>query len=148
MKRVRKLAISLILIFVVAVNSGCVAIFAAGVVTGAGQYVNYTLNSIANQTFMGDLQHVTSVSINVLKEMKIKIRTVERYEDGTRIFAATKNLNIRISMDPISVNTTRVSIDVSKYTVLRDKATASAIILQIDTFLTNDNQRLARRTIQ
>ena len=145
--RVRKLAISLILILMVAVNSGCVAIFAAGVVTGAGQYVKYALDSIANQTFMGDLQQVTSVSINVLKEMKIKIRNVERYDEGTRIFAATKNLDIRISLAPISANTTRVSIDVSRYTVLRDKATASAIIMQINTFLTNDNQSLARRTI-
>lgn len=143
----RKLAISLMLIFMVVVNSGCVAIFTAGVVTGAGQYVKYTLDSIANQTFMGDLQHVTSVSINVLKEMKMKIRNVERYKEGTRIIAATKNLNIRVSLNPISVNTTRVSIDVSKYAVLRDKATASAIIFQINTLLTNDNQSLARRTI-
>ena len=79
--------------------------------------------------------------------MKIKIRTVEQREEGTRIFAATKNLDIRISLNPISVNTTRVAIDVSKYTVLRDKATASAIIWQINTLLTNDDERLARRTI-
>ena len=143
----RKLIISLILLSATAVNTGCVGLFAAGVVTGAGQYIKYTMDCVASRTFMGDLQYVTSASIDALKEMKIQIDTVERYEEGTRIFADTKNLRVRVSLDPISDNTTKVSIDVSKYTVLKDKATASAIISQINIFLTETDRSLATRDI-
>ncbi|HIJ56232.1 MAG TPA: DUF3568 family protein [Deltaproteobacteria bacterium] len=143
----RKLAISLILLSVTAVNTGCVGIFAAGVVTGAGHYIKYSMDCVASRTFMGDLQYVTSASIDVLKEMKIKIDTVERHEEGAQIFAETKNLRIRVTLDPISDNTTKVSIDVSKYTVLKDKATASAIISRINIFLTETDRSLAKRNI-
>ncbi len=143
----RKFFISLILLSATAVNTGCVGIFAAGVVTGAGQYIKYSMDCVASRTFMGDLQYVTSASIDALKEMKIQIDTVEWYKESTRIFAETKDLRIRVSLDPISDNTTKVSIDVSKYTVLKDKATASAIISQINIFLTKTNTRLAKRDI-
>lgn len=143
----RKLVISLILLSATAVNTGCVGIFAAGVVTGAGQYIKYSIDCVASRTFMGDLQYVTSASIDALKEMKIQIDTVERYEEGTRISAETKNLRIRVSLDPISDNTTKVSIDASKYTVLKDKATASAIISQINIFLTETYKSLAKRDV-
>ena len=145
--QMRKLLISLILLSATAVNTGCVGLFAAGVVTGAGQYLQYSMNCIASRTFMGDLQFVTSASVDALKEMKIQINTVERYEEGTRIFAETKNLHIRVSLYPISDNTTKVSIDASKYTVLKDKATASAIISQINIFLTETERSLAKRDI-
>ncbi len=91
-----------------------------------------------------NLQHVTSASITVLKEMKIKIDAVDRYEEGARILAETKNLSIQISLDPISDNTTKVSINVSKFAVLKDKATASAIISQINTFLSHDKLAAAQ----
>jgi len=143
----RKLIIGLILLSATAVNTGCVGLFAVGVVTGAGHYIKYSMDGVASRTFMGDLQYVTSASIDVLKEMKIQIGTVEQYEEGTRIFAETKNLRIRVSLDPISDNTTKVSIDASKYTVLKDKATASAIISQINIFLTETDRSLAKRDI-
>ena len=73
MVRMRKFIISLILLSAIAVNTGCVAIFAAGVVTGAGQYIKYSMDSVASRTFMGDLKYVTSASIDALKEMKIQI---------------------------------------------------------------------------
>jgi hypothetical protein len=79
--------------------------------------------------------------------MKIQIDAVERYDEGARIFAEAKDLRIRVSLNPISDNTTKVSIDVSKYTVLKDKATASAIISQINIFLTKTDTRLAKRDI-
>jgi uncharacterized protein YdbL (DUF1318 family) len=40
-----------------------------------------------------------------------------------------------------------VSIDASKYTVLKDKATASAIISQINIFLTETYKSLAKRDV-
>ena len=79
MMRMRKFFISLILLSATAVNTGCVGIFAVGVVTGAGQYIKYSIDCVASHTFMGDLQHVTSASIDALKEMKIQIDTVEQY---------------------------------------------------------------------
>ena len=141
----RKTILILILLSALAINTGCVAIFAAGVVTGAGQYLKYSMDCVASRTFIGDLQHMTSSTIGVLKEMKIKIDTVAQHGEGTRILAETKKLSVRVSLDPISDNTTKVSIDVSKYSVLKDKATASAIISQLDLLLTKTNTRLAKK---
>ena len=70
--------------------------------------------------------------------MKIKIDAVDRYEEGARILAETQNLRIQISLDPISDNTTKVSINVPEFAVLKDKATVSAIISQINTSSSHD----------
>jgi len=78
MIRVQKIFISLMLFGVLIVNNGCVAILAAGAITGATQYVKYTVDSTAKRTFFGNLNHLTLASIDVLKKMKITIDTVKK----------------------------------------------------------------------
>jgi len=54
-------------------------------------------------------------------------------------------LKIKISIQPITGNTTKVSVDAFKYTVLRDKATADEIITQIDAALADQRVLLGKR---
>ena len=42
----RKFVMNLILLSAIAVNTGCVGIFAAGVLTGAGQYIKYSMHCL------------------------------------------------------------------------------------------------------
>ena len=143
--RVQKIFISLMLFGVLIVNNGCVAILAAGAITGATQYVKYTVDSTANRTFFGNLNHVTRASIDVLKKMGITIDTVKKQETGAKIQAVANDLKIKISILPITDNTTKVSIDALKYAVLRDKATADEIITQIDVALADQHVLLGKR---
>ena len=143
--RVQKIFISLMLFGVLIVNNGCVTILAAGAIMGATQYVKYTVDSTANRTFFGNLNHVTLSSIDVLKKMGITIGTVKKQETGAKIQAVANDLKIKISIHPITDNTTKVSIDALKYAVLRDKATADEIITQIDVALTDQHVLLGKR---
>lgn len=145
MIRVQKIIISLMLFGVLIVNNGCVAILAAGAIAGASQYVKYTVDSTAKRTFFGNLNHVTLASIDVLKKMKITIDTVKKQEAGAKIQAVANDLKIKIFIQPITDNTTKVSIDAFKYAVLRDRATADEIITQIDVALTDQRVLLGKR---
>jgi uncharacterized protein DUF3568 len=145
MMRVRNIFFSLMLFGIVVVNSGCVTILAAGAITGATQYVKYTVDSTAKRTFSENLNHVMRASIDVLKKMNITIDTVKKKESGAKIQAVANDLKIKISIHPITDNTTKVSIDALKYAVLRDKATADEIITQIDVALTDQRVLLGKR---
>ncbi len=145
--QVRKILIFLMILAVSVVQYGCVAILAAGAITGATQYVKYNVDNIANRTFSENLHHVTQVSLDVLKNMMIHIDTVKKQEAGAKIQAHANDLAISITLHPITQNTTKVSIDASKYTVLKDKATADEIISQIDLALTDQRVLLGKRVL-
>jgi len=143
--RVRKIFISLMLLGVLVLNNGCVTILAAGAITGAAQYVKYTVDSTAKKTFIGNLNRVTLASIKVLKKMRITINTVKKHETSAKIQAVANDLKIKISIHPITDITTKVSIDALKYAVLRDRATAAEIIAQIDAALADQPVLLGKR---
>lgn len=143
----RKILIFLVLLGISSINYGCVAILAAGAITGATQYVKYTVDNIANRTFSGNLDHVTMASLDVLKKMRIQVDTVKTHQEGAKIQAFAHDLSIRISLYPITDNTTKVSVDASKFAVLKDKATAEEIISQIDVTLTDQRVLLGKRVL-
>ena len=145
--QVRRILIFLMLLGIAVFNSGCVAILAAGAITGVTQYVKYSVDNVSNRTFSGTLHHVTQASLDVLKKMQIQIDTVKKQEEGAKIQAYTNDLSIRISLYPITDNTTKVSIDASKYAVVKDKATADEIISQIDVTLMDQRVLLGKRVL-
>ncbi len=143
----RRVLIFLMLLGIAVFNSGCVAILAAGAFTGVTQYVHYSVDNVSNRTFSGTLHHVTQASLDVLKKMQIQIDTVKKQEQGAKIQAYTNDLSIRISLYPITDNTTKVSIDASRYAVVKDKATADEIISQIDDTLMDQRVLLGKRVL-
>ena len=147
MMRVRRICIFLMLVGIPLANCGCVAILAAGAITGATQYVKYTVDNIANRTFPGNLDHVTMASLDVLKNMRIQVDTVKTHQEGAKIHAYANDLSIQISLYPITDNITKVSVDASKFAVLKDKATADEIISQIDVTLTDQRVLLGKRVL-
>ena len=147
MMPLQRFLICLILFLSLWFNYGCAAIFAAGAITGVGQYIKYAMDSIANRTFIGNLNYVTEASINVLKKMKIQINTVKKHEEGAKIHAYANDLTIKIYLQPITNNTTKVTIDASKYSMIKDKATAQEIISQIDLVLSDQTVLLGKRKL-
>lgn len=145
--QVRKISLLLTLLAVSILNHGCVAILAAGAVTGATQYVKYAVDNISNRTFSGNLDHVTQACLDVLKKMKIAVNIVKTDKEGAKIHASAHDLSIRISLYSITDNATKVSIDASKFALLKDKATADEIISQIDVTLTDQRVLLGKRIL-
>ena len=130
--RLRRIFLSLMVICFFSVNYGCFTIFAAGAIAGVGHYMKYTMDNIAQRTFVADLYQVTLTTLDVLKRLRIKVNTVEKGDDGASIYASANNLTIKIYLLPISDITTKVTVDAVKLTVLKDRATADEIISQID----------------
>jgi hypothetical protein len=67
--------------------------------------------------------------------MDINIIDDRKSEDGRTITAATKELDIVISLEEVTTKTTQVKVDARKSVVLKDKATAAEIINQVGKFL-------------
>ena len=147
MMQVRKFCIYLALLCSLTVNYGCLALIAAGVLTGAGEYVKYTLNSIAHHTYARDLHHITPAVIDVLDKMKIQVKNVKKNEQSAKIYAFTKDLSIKVYLHRITANMTKVTINASLNPLMKDKATANEIISQIGLTLRNEYKTAGRSAI-
>jgi len=111
--------------------SGCTSVL----VSGAGGGVAYTLTNVAHKTIVSPINQVEFA--NRLALMKMRINYVERAEtaDGIEIVAETDELNIYIDLEEITPKTTKMTVDARKNIVLKDKATADAIIKETEAMI-------------
>jgi hypothetical protein len=63
-------------------------------------------------------------------EFKFKIVDDYKSENGRIINASTKELDIVINLEEVTLKTTQIKVDARKSIVLKDKATAAEIINQ------------------
>jgi Protein of unknown function (DUF3568)/Protein of unknown function (DUF1036) len=129
----RKLLISgTILISWVLLLSGCAEVIVPGTMAGGGEYYRYTTSNIAKETLMGNMHEVTEAARSSLKKMDIRLYSVTPDTDETIMTASTGELDIIITIKPVTGKTTQVAIDAQKDPILKkDKATADAILSQI-----------------
>ncbi len=102
------------------------------VVSGASGGVAYSLTNIAYKTvsFPGD--KVESSLRGALKKMGIK-EVGRKSSDGVvTINAKTAKLNIEIELERITPKTTRIKVDAREGLFIKDKATATEIIIQTE----------------
>jgi len=111
--------------------TGCVSILVAG----AGGGIGYTITNIAYKTVNYPIEEVTTAVSAALKKMDITELETRQSAKGVHITALTAELKIYIDLDWITSKTTRISVDARKNLVLKDKATATAIIEQTDNIL-------------
>lgn len=119
------------IIFILPLVSGCTAI----ALTGAGAGISYTLSNVAYRSFSFPVDRVHHATIDALKKMDIKVIDDRESEDGRTITAATKELDIVINLEEVTLKTTQVKVDARKSVVLKDKATAAEIINQVGKIL-------------
>lgn len=104
-------------------------------VSGAGGGVAYTVTNIAYKTFSYPIEEVEDATHRALEKMLIDEAGEEELEDGVKISATTKKLDVYIDLEKITPNTTKVSVNAKRGPVLKDKSTATEIISQIEKFL-------------
>jgi hypothetical protein len=137
--------VGLTLVLVIALQ-GCAAIgltaltVAAGTGTGVG--VGHTLDSITYKTFSVPLSGVARATIMTLDRLDMPVMDVENTDEGQTITAQAGDREVEIELDRLTTTATRMRVVVKKNWLIRDRATATEIILQTDKTLT-DNPTLA-----
>jgi hypothetical protein len=115
--------------------SGCAAalpLVASGIGSGAG----YTILNIAHKTQTYPVQTVYRASLQALKTMGVKVlRVSEDTEEILRIEAVAKERDVAIAIEGVTAKATRLTVNVSRSGILKDKATAEEIIRQTEQVL-------------
>mgnify|MGYP001562070585 CR=1 FL=1 len=112
------------LIIILLFSSGCASVLIAGV----GGAVAYTITNVAYKTVGHPIKKVESAAHTTLKDMAIREVEKKNLENGVQIVAMASDLKIYINIEEITSKTTKISVDAQKWTVIKDKATAYAII--------------------
>ncbi len=122
-------------LFLIPLLSGCAAFAISALGTGAGVGVVYVIKDCADRTLNFPIEQVNRAAPRVLQNMDISVVNWSRIENGQRIRASAKELEITIDVQRITTRATRVTINAQKSVVLKDKATAEEIINQLERML-------------
>lgn len=129
------------------VNQGCAAagltLFGVGAGVSSGTGVSYTLDSIAYKTFTTPVEDLQSATLKSLKRMDITVKESKPSESGKKIVAVAGDRAIEIELDRLTARTSRMQVVAKQGWLLRDRATATEIILQTEQTL-DDQQPMAR----
>lgn len=133
-------------------TQGCAAgltLFGAGAGVSGGSGVSYTLDSIAYKTFTTPVEDLQGATVNTLKRMDITIKENKPSESGggRRIKAVAGDRDIEIELDRLTTKVSRMRVNAKQGWLLRDRATATEIIVQTAQTL-EDHPPRAHRTTQ
>lgn len=119
--------------------TGCAEVVVPGTLAGGGVIYSYTTDNIAKRTFVSNVDQVSEAALRALRKMNIQYLSTSPGVSETEMKAATDELDITISLKPITVTTTKVDVDAVKDRVFKDKATAAEILFQIELELKQDS---------
>ena len=112
------------------------ALGAAALSAGMGNVVRsgteYTMTGTAYRTFTLSLEDLAATVRRTLDRMDMPV--TEGHADDIRLELTAEGINrtIHLTLTPISTSVTRLGIIVKQNAILRDRATASEIVTQIE----------------
>src|SRR5262249_17007836 len=119
--------------------NGCAAValtmFGVGAGVASGTSVGYTLDGYAYRTFTASLPQVESATRTALNRMGIKIEATAKTEQEKTIAATENDGEIEVKREVIISNATQIRTVAKKGVFLKDRATATEIILQTEKVL-------------
>ncbi len=101
-------------------------------VSGGAAGVNYTLTNVAFKTISHPLADVEAALHRALKKMDIKETERKEEEGKVSIAAVAGSLTIYIDLEQITKTETSIKVNAEKGFLLKDKATATEIIVQTE----------------
>ncbi len=132
----------LALLMAAVMASGCAAIglslLSVGAGVGGGTGVSYTLDSIAYKTFTASDDTLRAVTLKTLKRMDMEVKENKPTDSGREIVAAAGDRTVEIEIDRLTTKTSRMRVNVKRDWFLRDRATATEIIVQTERTLENE----------
>jgi Protein of unknown function (DUF3568) len=112
--------------------TGC-AVVAPIALTSTTMGVAYYYMNVSEKTCVYDLDTMNRASVVTLKRMGFRLGEQFKDEDGDRkILAETEELNVTVKLKKVTPKCTKIKVTAKKSVVMRDKATASEIILQTE----------------
>jgi hypothetical protein len=130
----------LILFFLTSFGSGCATVAVSALGAGAGISIPYVMSDCAGRTLNYPFEEVNKITPQVLRKMDILVVTDSEIENGKRIKASTKNLEITIDMERVTKRATRITVNAQKSTFVKDRATAEEILNQFEAMLTKNKK--------
>ena len=124
--------ISLVLLLV-GCAAGPVGITLFGIGTATG--VSYTLSGYAYKTFTAPLKEVNTATETALERMGIEVASREVSSNKIIIKGKAVERQVEVSLEALTSKATRIRTVVMENAVLKDRATATEIILQTEQVL-------------
>ena len=115
--------------------AGCAEVVVPGTFMGAGEVYHYSTDNVAKKTLMGDVGQVKIATRKALTIMDVHFHSMKTEGYETEIEASTTELDIIITIEPVTSATTRVEVNAVEDEVFKDRATAALILSQIETEL-------------
>ena len=118
----------------VLLTQGC-AVVAVGAIAGAAAGVTYTVLGVAEKTYNEEYDTVVAALQQALVSLDIKTGDTKKTEENnkvvtTEIEAFARDLTIQVTIERVTDKATRVVVDASKRYVIKDRATATEILIQ------------------
>ncbi len=112
--------------------TGCIPIVTTAAGVGGSAAMTHTMNGTACRTFTAPATKVRAAIIHALSRMKIQVVSEDMQDKSSiRLFTAkTSDRDIEIQIEPVSSNTTRMSVSAKSSIFHYDSATAEEIIQQ------------------
>ena len=131
--RVRRVTLAVILSLA---GQGCAVAGLALVSTGAGvagrSGVSYTLDSIAYKTFTASEEHLRTATVKTLRRMSMDLTDNRATESGRQLTATAGDRTVEIELDRVTATTSRMRVNVKRGWFVKDRATATEIIVQTE----------------
>jgi len=115
--------------------SGCAEVgltVPTAAVSGGAAGVNYSFTNNAYKTMSYSVNDVEVALGKALKKMDIQETKFKKKEDKISISAVTANLDISIDLEKITPTVTKIEVSAKKGLFLKDKSTATEIIVQTE----------------
>jgi hypothetical protein len=122
--------------------SGCATVAVSAIGAGAGISVPYVIADCADRTLNFPFEEINKITPQVLRKMDIAIVDDNEIENGKRIKASTKNLDITIDMERVTNRATRITVNAKKGSFVKDKATSEEIINQFEGMLKKNRKSM------
>jgi hypothetical protein len=122
------------LLCVIMALSGCTlsGLAVPAAVSGGAAGVNYTFTNVAYKTISYPVVDVEAALSKTLKKMDIKETKHEAEEGKVSVTAVAGNLDIYIDLEKITKTETSIKVNAKKGAFVKDKATATEIIVQTE----------------
>ncbi len=122
--------------------SGCATVAVSALGAGAGIGVPYIISDCADRTINFPYEEVNKITPQVLRKMDITVVDHSEIENGKRVKASTKNLEITIDTEKVTQKATRIIVNAKKSAFVKDKATAEEIINQFEGMLAKNKKSI------
>ncbi len=130
----KSLFITTVLISLALIISGCAATGLAvpAALSGSVAGVNYSITNVAYKDISHPIAGVEVALHKALKKMDIKETDRKAEEGEVDITAITRDLDIDIDLKKVTPAVTSIHVNAKKDVVVKDKATATEIIVQTE----------------